>query len=133
VPRRFWAPALAVLAALSALAGADGFAHGVLLVAVVAAAVAVLDAVSERVVHRSAVVEVVLAVIGLTFIVGGAALRAPLLGLGVLLATGLGSFSQALGAPYRGREPAASRARSISGWTAKNEPTVTTRQPATEA
>ena len=86
MPHRFTAAALALAASLLALAGARGLASVVLLGAVVVAAVAVLEAVSERVSARTGVAEVVLAVVALACVVTGAALRAPLLGLGTALA-----------------------------------------------
>jgi hypothetical protein len=84
VLRRVLPAALAILACLFALFGASGLAHLTLLAAVPAAAVGVLDAVSERISRRAGVFDFVLAVAGLVLVVAGATLHAPLIALGAL-------------------------------------------------
>jgi hypothetical protein len=104
VLRRALPAALAVLASLCALVGAAGLAHLILLAAVPAAAVAVLDAVSDRIVQRAGLFDLALAVAGLVLVVAGAALRAPLIALGAL-----GTFIPALAVADGASEPR-------SGW-----------------
>jgi hypothetical protein len=82
--RRALPAALAVLACLLALFDATGLAHLTLLAAVPAAAVRVLDAVSERVARRAGLFDLALAVAGLSLVLAGAALRSPLIALGAL-------------------------------------------------
>ena len=82
--RRALPAAFAILACLFALFGAAGLAHLALLAAVPAAAVGVLDAVSERVARRAGLFDLALAVAGLTLVVAGATLHAPLIALGAL-------------------------------------------------
>jgi hypothetical protein len=83
--RRHAATALACAAALLALAGAGGLAQAVLLAAVVAAGVCVLDAVTERVAGRVTAGTVALAVVALATVVAAAAAHAPLLAVGACL------------------------------------------------
>jgi hypothetical protein len=84
VLRRVLPAALAVLACLFALFGAAGLAHLTLLAAIPAAAVGVLDAVSDRVARRAGLFELALAVAGLALVVTGSAVRAPFIALGAL-------------------------------------------------
>jgi hypothetical protein len=84
VLRRVLPAALAVLACLFAFFDAADLAHLTLLAAVPAAAVGVLDAVSERVARRAGLFDLALAVAGLSLVLAGAALRAPLIALGAL-------------------------------------------------
>jgi hypothetical protein len=84
VSRRFALSALVLAAVLCELAGANGLAHLVLLAAVVAAALVVLDVVSERIAQQAGIPELVLAVGALATIVAGATVRAPLLALGAV-------------------------------------------------
>jgi hypothetical protein len=79
--RRLAPAGLVVAAVLLSLAGAASVSHLLVLAAVPAAAVAVLDTVTERVARRSGAVEVALAVAGLGFVVAAGAARWPLLGL----------------------------------------------------
>lgn len=76
-----------------------------LLAAVPAAAVGVLDAVSDRVARRAGLFDLALSVAGLTLVVAGAAMRAPLIALGALA-----TFVPALALPDADAE-------STSGWT----------------
>lgn len=112
--RRVLPALLAGLASLLELVGAAGVAHLIVLLAVPAAAVAVLDIVSDRVEGHAGIPEVALAVLGLGFVLAAGAFRAPLLALGVLIAV----LPRPLAHPeraHRGSELAAWRARSISG------------------
>jgi hypothetical protein len=84
VLRRVLPAALAGLACLFAFFDAAGLAHLTLLAAVPAAAVGVLDAVSERVARRAGLFDLALAVAGLSLVVAGAAVRAPFIALGAL-------------------------------------------------
>jgi hypothetical protein len=106
VPVRLTAPALAALAAVLALAGAAGAAHVVLLPAVLAGGMVILDAVSERISERAGTTEVVLAVVGLVSILVAAAARSPLLALGAVAAAGLRPLAETLreAAPEPARE-----------------------------
>ena len=80
------APAGLVLAAgLSSFGGASSLAHLLVLLAIPAAGVAVLDAVSGQVEQRSGAVEVVLAVAGLSVVVGAGAADSPLVALPAVL------------------------------------------------
>ncbi len=93
---RFTAPALAGLAALLALGGVPGVAHVVLLPAVLAGGMMILDAVSERVSKRGGNAEVVLAAGALVAILVAAAARSPLLALGAVAAGALRPLCAAL-------------------------------------
>ena len=103
---RLTAPGLAALAVLLALAGATGAAHVILLPAVLAGGLVILDAVSERISERAGTTEVVLAVLGLVAILIAAAAHSPLLALGAVAAAGLRPLAEALheAAPEPARE-----------------------------
>jgi hypothetical protein len=109
VQRRLVPPALVVVAVLCGLAGAAGLAHLVLLAAVPVSAVTVLDAVTERVAARAGRVEVALAIGALAFVVGAAAARAPLLGIGCVLLSALRPLSAVRPMPRPRRQPATDR------------------------
>jgi hypothetical protein len=104
VLRRVLPVALAVLACVFAFFDAAGLAHVTLLAAIPAAAVGVLDAVSERVARRAGLFDLALAVVGLSLVLAGAALRAPFIALGALA-----TFIPALALPDADGE-------STSGW-----------------
>lgn len=97
--------ALAIFAAFLGLAGASGAAHLILLAAVLAGSVSVLDAVTERVAGRGGVAEGMTAVAGLVCVLGAAAGGTPLLALGCVAFTvaerglGLQRASSNLGLP----------------------------------
>jgi hypothetical protein len=105
VLRRVLPVVLAVLACVFAFFDAAGLAHLTLLAAIPAAAVGVLDAVSERVARRAGLFDLALAVVGLGLVLAGAALRSPFIALGALA-----TFIPALALPDADAE-------STSGWT----------------
>jgi hypothetical protein len=76
--RRLVAPGLAVVVVLATLGGADEVASLVLLAAIVATAVRLLEAVGRAAVDRSGRSPVVLSAAALVLLVAGAAARAPL-------------------------------------------------------
>jgi hypothetical protein len=102
---RLAAPGLAVAALLGALGGADGFARLVMLVAIVAAAVRLLEAVGLVAEGRSDRFPVVMAAAGLTWLVAGAATHAPVLVLGLLACSGLELLGEADVRPEQASEP----------------------------
>jgi hypothetical protein len=84
VARRFAAPLLAVVAVLATIAGAGGLASLVLLAAIVATGVRLLDAVGRAAVERSDRTPVALSAAALVLLVAAAAARAPLVACATL-------------------------------------------------
>jgi hypothetical protein len=89
VARRFAAPGLAFAALIVALAGGRGLALLVLLVAIGAGSVRLLDAVGAAAVGRCDRFPVVMSVVGLVFLVAAGVTRMPILGLGLLACVAL--------------------------------------------
>jgi hypothetical protein len=89
VVRRFVAPGLGVVSLLAALGGAGGFASLVVLVAIVAGAVRLLDVVGLAAEGRSDRFPVVMSAAGLVWLVAAAAAHVPTLVLGLLACAGL--------------------------------------------
>jgi hypothetical protein len=89
VARRLAAPALAAVALLAAVGGARGFASLVVLVAIVAAAVRLIEAVGFAAEGRSDRFPVVMSAAGLVWLVAAAAMHVPMLVLGLLACFGL--------------------------------------------
>ena len=89
VARRLAAPGLAVVALLATLGGGGGFASFVVLVAIVAGALRLLEAVGSAAEGRSDRFPVVMSAAGLVWLVAAAATHAPMLVLGLLACSGL--------------------------------------------
>ena len=87
--RRLAAPALAAVALLAAVGGARGFASLIVLVAIVAAAVRLIEAVGFAAEGRSDRFPVVMTAAGLFWLVAAAATHVPMLALGLLACAGL--------------------------------------------
>jgi hypothetical protein len=77
------------VAVIAAFGGASGFASLVLLAAIVAGAVRLLETVGSAAEGRSDRFPVVMAAAGLAFLVAAGAVHVPLLGLGLLACVGL--------------------------------------------
>jgi len=86
---RLLGPAVALAAVLAHAGGAGGLGFGLLLLAVPAAAAGALEAVGEVVEERCSPAHAVLAGLGLALVVGAAAVRAPALALGCVVAFAL--------------------------------------------
>jgi hypothetical protein len=89
VRRRLAAPGVAGVAVIAALAGAGGLASLLLLAAIVAGAVRLLDAVGIAAVGRSDRFPVVMSATALVSVVAASATHVPLLALGPLACVGL--------------------------------------------
>jgi hypothetical protein len=89
VSRRLAPSGLAVVVLLAALGGAGGFGSFVLLVAIVAGAVRLLEAVELTAKGRSDRFPVVMSAAGLVWLVAAAATHVPMLVLGLLACFGL--------------------------------------------
>jgi hypothetical protein len=105
VARRLAAPGLAVVAVLGALGGAHGFASLVVLVAIVAGAVRLLEAVGLAAEGRSDRFPVVMSAAGLAWLVAAAATHLPMLVLGLLACAGLELLGRIGGRPELASEP----------------------------
>ena len=92
---RLAAPGLAVVAVLATLGGVDGLATIVLLAAIVATAVRLLEAVGRVAVERSDRSPVVLSAAALVLLLVGSAARVPLLALAALACFGLDRLLEA--------------------------------------
>jgi hypothetical protein len=77
------------VAVIAAFGGASGFASLVLLAAIIAGAVRLLETVGSAAEGRTDRFPVVVAAAGLAFLVAAGAARVPLLGLGLLACVGL--------------------------------------------
>ena len=86
---RLVAPGLVIAALVASLGGADGLSRLVLLAAIVAGGVRLLDAVGSAAEGRSDRFAAALSTSGLVLLVAAAALHAPLLALGLVACTGL--------------------------------------------
>jgi hypothetical protein len=86
---RLAAPGLALVAAIAALGGAGGFASLVLLAAIVAGSVRLLEVVGRAADGRSDRFPVAMAATGLAFLVAAGVSHVPLVALGVLACVGL--------------------------------------------
>jgi hypothetical protein len=106
VARRLAAPGLAVVALLSALGGAGGFASLVVTVAIVAGAVRLLETVGAAAEGKSDRFPVVTSAAGLAWLVLAAATHVPLLVLGLLACAGLDLLGEVDVARDVGAEPA---------------------------
>jgi hypothetical protein len=89
VARRLAAPGLTAVVLIAAFGGASGFASLVLLAAIIAGAVRLLETVGSAAEGRTDRFPVVVAAAGLAFLVAAGAARVPLLGLGLLACVGL--------------------------------------------
>jgi hypothetical protein len=89
VGRRLAAPGLAGVAVVAALAGAGGLASILLLAAIVAASVRLLDAVGTAAVGRSDRFPVVTSVAAVVCLVVASATHLPMLALGAIACIGL--------------------------------------------
>ena len=87
--RRLAAPGLAAVALLAAVGGARGFAFLVVLVAIVAGAVRLIEAVGLAAEGRSDRFPVVMSAAGVFWLVAAAATHVPMLALGLLACAGL--------------------------------------------
>jgi hypothetical protein len=94
VARRLVAPGLALVAAIAALGGVSGFASVVVLAAIVAGAVRLLEAVGQAAEGRSDRFPVAMASGGLAFLVAAGVTHIPLLGLGLLACVALELFGE---------------------------------------